>query len=79
MESRRVRFEGTCETCRKPVRRGEVCFIDKRTGTDGWILWHLDCDAKSVGKAPRTRQKAPPRVWIDTRKFKLPWSPMEAL
>ena len=79
MESRRASYEGVCETCKKRVFRGEVVLIDKRTGTDGWILWHLDCDAQNKRpEAPRKAVHHKPRVWIDTRRFRLPWDQLGA-
>lgn len=79
MESRRAQFKGTCASCARAIKRGEVCFIDKRNSTDGWILWHLKCDAEKPTESPRKPLAHRPRVWIDTRRFKLPWGNLEAL
>lgn len=79
MESRRAWYSGECVSCGKKIRRGEMVFIDKRTGWDGWLLWHFPtCAERKALDAHRKPRQHVPRVWIDTKKFKLPWSRLEA-
>lgn len=81
MESRRAAYPGTCEKCEKQVWKGQMVFIDRRTGHDGWMVWHFECYlgiARKAGNGPRKAAKPHPRVWIDTSKFKLPWEAQDA-
>lgn len=81
MESRRSRYPGVCETCRKKVWKGELVFIDRRVGHDGWMLWHFECYLglpKKATNASRKAAKPLPRVWVDTSKFTLPWEALDA-